>query len=580
MKRLFGCILPYVVLPILLYPGCNRTGTGVTEIPEDVLYDKIKGGLTGQLLGNLNGLPYEFKFVDEPGNVEMYLPGLPEGARTDDDTDIEWVTIYHMVEAGKRLLENNEIVEAWKDHINYKIWASNLTARQLMTLGFEPFETGNSVLNPWAAVNLAGQFTCESFALTAPAMPGIAEETGLYYTRVVIDGEPAQAAQFFSSMIAEAFRTDDLDRILYSGILALDQGSETYRAVEDVMGWVKDFPGDWKATRRKIREKYHTADGKLPINNSGVNLSAIVAAYLYGEGSFTESLRLAFNMGWDADCNAATLGTILGVIRGFTWMEEQGWDIMDRYWNTTRPGMPEDETISDYADRIFEMAVITIIEYGGIVEKTGKENIFHIPYIEPESIHVPADRESKYEALLEKYSAYIHHTFADNDAGDVDLRKAGYLAVVFDMYDSLRMHFPGTYSKFLAAMDEVPVVMHTFFNLPDHIASELKGRMREAGLHEPEMEPSMDGNVVLRLEGYGEADRVFVGGTFNNWEAWMTPLERTESGWMCRLALDPGRYAYKFVVRNEQGSQWIFDPGNPVTAVNHEGYENSVLVVE
>lgn len=569
-----------IIIISLITKACNSGEREFTRIPADLLYDKIKGGLTGQMLGNLNGLPYEFKFVDEPGNVENYRPGLPDGARTDDDTDIEWVTICKMQETGKLFLESNEIVSAWKDHINFKIWASNLTARQLMELGFKPNETGNAVLNPWAEVNLAGQFCCESFALAAPAMPYAAEKIGLYYTRVVIDGEPAQAAQFFSAMISEAFKTDDLEQILSSGIDALDEKSETYRAVGDVLKWCDAYPDDWKETRRKIKEKYHTAGGKLPINNSGVNLSAILAAYIYGDGDFTGSLQLAFNMGWDADCNAATLGTILGVIKGYRWMEKQGWEIRDRYWNTTRPGMPEDETISGYTQRIFDMAEINIVQNGGRVKSGLWGKQFHIPYRPSESLHSPLDYDGKYGALLEKYSAYITETFGNETATPDELAKAGYLAVVFNMYDSLQLSNPGNYQRFLDAMHELPMVMHTFFRLPDFIASGLKSRMAEAGLREVEMEPQLKGNTEFLLRGYEEADRVFVGGTFNNWEAWMTPLKRTSEGWLCRLDLGHGEYAYKFVVQEGENSTWVFDPDNPRREMNHEGYENSVLVVD
>ena len=70
----------------------------VIEIPAEVLRDKIRGGLLGQILGNLNGLPHEMKYIDEPGNVKENIPSLLDGARTDDDTDFEWVYLYVMQE--------------------------------------------------------------------------------------------------------------------------------------------------------------------------------------------------------------------------------------------------------------------------------------------------------------------------------------------------------------------------------------------------------------------------------------------------------------------------------------------------
>ncbi|MHC4679776.1 MAG: hypothetical protein ACYTEK_13855, partial [Planctomycetota bacterium] len=88
------------------------------EIPAETVEDKIRGGLLAQLLGNLNGLPHENKYYEEPGNVKQYTPALPQGARTDDDTDIEWVYIAAMQKARTAMLEPEQITLLWKKHIS------------------------------------------------------------------------------------------------------------------------------------------------------------------------------------------------------------------------------------------------------------------------------------------------------------------------------------------------------------------------------------------------------------------------------------------------------------------------------
>ena len=49
--------------------GCSIGSAGDIELTAGVLRDKIRGGLLGQILGNLNGLPHEMKYIDEPGAV-------------------------------------------------------------------------------------------------------------------------------------------------------------------------------------------------------------------------------------------------------------------------------------------------------------------------------------------------------------------------------------------------------------------------------------------------------------------------------------------------------------------------------
>src|SRR5687768_364138 len=93
-------IAPFLLMAALVAPSLAAAADGgggkVVEIPADVLEDKVRGGMLGQILGNLNGLPHEMKYINEPGNVERYTPALPDGARTDDDTDIEWVYVVEM----------------------------------------------------------------------------------------------------------------------------------------------------------------------------------------------------------------------------------------------------------------------------------------------------------------------------------------------------------------------------------------------------------------------------------------------------------------------------------------------------
>ncbi len=48
--------------------------------------------------------------------------------------------------------------------------------------------------------------------------------------------------------------------------------------------------------------------------------------------------------------------------------------------------------------------------------------------------------------------------------------------------------------------------------------------------------------------------------------------------WTVTLALEPGRYEYKFVV--DGGASWEPDDGNPESVGDNHGGENSVLVVE
>jgi len=65
----------------------------MVTVTVETIQDKIRGGLLGQIIGDLNGQPHEDQYIDGPGNVKNYIPSLSDGAWTDDDTDFEWFYI-------------------------------------------------------------------------------------------------------------------------------------------------------------------------------------------------------------------------------------------------------------------------------------------------------------------------------------------------------------------------------------------------------------------------------------------------------------------------------------------------------
>ncbi len=470
------CVAIHVALSVISAQGATAT------LPAEQLRDKIRGGLLGQILGNLNGLPHEMKYIDEPGNVTDYTPALPEGAWTDDDTDFEWVYIKVMQDENCLLLPPERIRQLWVERINTRIWCSNQYARQLMDLGIDPPLTGNSALNPWADFNISGQFICETFGLLAPAMPQTAARLGLNYTTVTIDGEPAQTTQLFTTMIAKAFVTDDVDELLDAGLKAIDPDSDIFRIVRDMQLWHKQHPNDWRITRRLLKETYGRYGGAMRDKNGyELNTGATIAALLYGQGDFVQTLTTAFNFGWDADNSAATAGTIVGVIKGYRWMLAQGWPIVDRYKNTTRQNMPMDETITSFADRLIDLAEKVMAEQGGARVDHAGRIIYRIERQEPKCV-LPLDKSAE---LRDKVQSEINR-IVDRELSDQQRARAAYFAICLDLAQDIRRRHPDTWGQALSALNEYPnVIQALFYHSPTPRGDLLRQKATAAGLQRP-----------------------------------------------------------------------------------------------
>ena len=469
----------FLILLIFLQ-SCSVISADYIEFRTEKIEDKIRGGLLGQLLGNLNGLQHEMQYIDEPGNVENYVPSLPEGAWSDDDTDIEWIYLVGMQKHNKTLLSPEQISDLWRSHINERIWCSNLYARNLMDLGINPPYTGRIALNPWAIFNISGQFICESFGLIAPAMPQTAAQIGLHYTHVTIDGEPAQTTQLFTTMIATAFIEDDVEKTIHAGLAAIDKRSEIYRIATDVQKWWIENPHNWRKTRAEIKGKYSVYDGEMRDRNGyELNTASTIASLLYGGGNFSESLRYAFNFGWDADNNAATCGTIIGVIKGQKWMNSQGWIIKDIYKNVTRDGMPMDETIASFGDRLIAQARKVIFESGGKEKAINGRSVFLLPREEPanvESLPKPLDR---FDELHKELVPIIKD---DLKGSDVDKARAAYLAICLGEVNRIKSENLQQWESAIKNLEKFPQVIKNIFNSPPPSGDRIKEFAREAGL--------------------------------------------------------------------------------------------------
>jgi hypothetical protein len=370
---LWACVLAGAVM---LGAASGRAPAGEPiEIGRDELLDRVCGGWVGQLIGNLHGLPHEMKYNDEPrAELPEFACALPEGARTDDDTDVEWTHIHYIDAEGKLKIPYERLREVWLANMGGGLWAANKAAYELMRKGAVPPATGQAPNNPHCLYNLSGQFCTEVYGIVSPGMPRSAAELGLHYAHVSVSGEPLQAAQFWPGMIATAhFHKGSMEELILKALEAADPNSALHHAVRDAMEYHRANPKDWKAARQLFHRKWLKEMG-WNNNATPTNGGLVALALLYGEGDLHKSLQYAFALGYDADCNGATVGAVLGVRIGMEGLKKiPGFRLVDRYVNRTRPALPKEVKISEQAEQLLRVAEKVILAGGGRkVERDGK----------------------------------------------------------------------------------------------------------------------------------------------------------------------------------------------------------------
>lgn len=86
---------------------------------------------------------------------------------------------------------------------------------------------------------------------------------------------------------------------------------------------------------------------------------------------------------------------------------------------------------------------------------------------------------------------------------------------------------------------------------------------------------SIGNPYLFKLEGYTDARRVFLAGSFNGWNGEELLMDKTLTGWQLPYILPGGNHEYKFIV----DGKWITDPVNPFST-GSGNYENSFLALK
>ena len=409
MKRMIHCM---TVAALALAPLAVADGLRAEErvISHDDLIDKLSGFWIGQLLGNYIGFPFENRYVEEPlpifvdriytanydgepalminvrdrrGHIPIMASAL-QGAFSDDDTDIEFITL-HAVEKYGLDITYPEITQMWKTHINNFIYVANREARSLMDKGLVAPDTGRKENNSnWFQID--SQLVNEIWSAFYPGMTKQAAGRALWGARITNDDWGTHPTIAYGAMISAAFFEKDVQMLVEIGIEAVPSEGPFAEGIRDVVQWHSEHD-DWRDTRKLIHDKYYAykkGSYEAPVSrvSSLVNGLAGVMAVLYGEGDFMKTVGIATSAGYDCDNQAATTGGLIGVLNGLSGMGEAAiahsvslptrgrWTepFNNSYVNITREEVRLRTPISEIVQRIAAIAKTAILENGGRME--------------------------------------------------------------------------------------------------------------------------------------------------------------------------------------------------------------------
>ena len=410
--RLHTGVLCLVLLTVATGARAERT------LSAAAYHDKLAAMWLGQIVGNYAGRPTEGDFSSTPrGNPAetiswdfLTIDESTGGSRTqwvgDDDTVLEYM--YALLLAGETAPTDAALRQTWETYVPLpSLYIANRQARWLMAADgpdLTPPQTGCLRYNMhWYAID--AQIATEAVGAMVPGLRQRAADLAGALAAVTNAGYPVHAAQFYAALYAAgametAADRATLERLVAGALAVVPTTSRSYTVITDVIAWYEadkaahaidpNDPLDWRDTRERLYYRYRTgpeAMGRYRIwIESTVNLGLTVMALLYGEGDFTETVRIAVLAGFDCDCNPATAGGLIGLIGGRAALPT----VVEDYRIGVLIVTPRDTTVDAVATLLQTAAEGQVVAAGGVVTGEGAARTYYLPDADP--VTPPAER--------------------------------------------------------------------------------------------------------------------------------------------------------------------------------------------
>ena len=328
------------------------------SMPSDRLFDKIYGAWLGRCAGCLLGQPIEgwklaqikellkdtnnypihhyissdiSNSIREKHNIadQYYLFGnkpitinwINNITRMPEDDDINYtIASLHIIETYGFDFTSDDVAESWLLNIPllHTYTAERIAYRNLSLYKFPPLSA--TLRNPyreWIGAQIRGDFWGYINGGNIEMAAEMAfRDASVSHVKNGIYGE-----MFVSAMISAAMTSDDIEFIIDCGLSQIPATSRLYEHVKAIIAYKNN---GWD--EEQIITHIHTLFNEKQIHHWCHTIpNAMIACFalLYGDRDFEKSLSLAITSAFDTDCNAATVGSIIGLINGASQLPQK-----------------------------------------------------------------------------------------------------------------------------------------------------------------------------------------------------------------------------------------------------------------
>ena len=343
----------------------------------DQAAEQIHGGWLGRAVGCCLGKPVEGwkkarieTYLTDIGALPLndYIPfserlianALKSSTRgniqcmdRDDDMDFTVLGLLALERKGAAVSPRT-IANTWSAHMPLGLtYTAEKVAYRNFALGIWPPHSAlfRNPFREW----IGAQIRADVFGYVAPGQPQKAAALAFQDASISHAKNGVYGEMFIAAMIAAAFAAEDADSIVDAGLGEIPKDSRLAVAIRATQAWCQQEMAasepKWQNVWENINEHYGHYHGVHTINNAAV----VVMGVYFGFADFEQGIVVTTLAGWDTDCNAATVGSILGVKFGAKALPNKWTEVLnDRLISAVRG--ENHNTLSQLAKRTVAVA--------------------------------------------------------------------------------------------------------------------------------------------------------------------------------------------------------------------------------
>ena len=325
------------------------------------LFDKLHGAWLGRCVGCALGKPLE-GFMGPQGELSSrqrirtyleaadawplrgYVPHRSPAEETtgrtccrastrehirfmESDDDIRYTVLgMHVMSGAGPGFTTWDVANAWLTHLPYRMVCTAETQAYRNLVRFAEFHVspGGGAATDWTHIAtcenpyrewIGAQIRADPYGYAAPGNPALAAEFAWRDARLSHVKNGLYGAMLVAAMTAAAFVLDDPLDVVRAGLAQVPRTGRLHADLQEVIAICRRHGCDPKRSEAVLDEVEALVGHYHPVHTNN-NAALVVAAMLLSRGEFEPGITIAVTGGWDTDCNGATVGSILGVMRG------------------------------------------------------------------------------------------------------------------------------------------------------------------------------------------------------------------------------------------------------------------------